>query len=213
MQRLLKTQELQVHKPPKPLVPDFLQGSPTYDDHHDVIRGGAYKGDLSCWHHRTGTMALHWVAPVFLSTTPHLHCNDDSKWRAAYQIMMNHKWQTEMMMMLADMYPVKSHTFLEHSLSQAFLISVNISYKHRYCYDWYLKTTISMMTTCRPDKLSVGVCWSRRHLIPGKCTQCSLIIMIMIMILVWTVMMRMTRNLPWIVLLKNALQASHEETP
>ena len=135
VQRLLKTQELQVHKPPKPLVPDSLQGSPTYDDHHDVIRGGRYDGDLSCWHHRTGTMAFHWVAPVFLSTTPHLHCNDDSKWRAAYQIMMNHKWQTEMMMMLADMYPVKSHTFFEHSLSQAFLISVNISYTHRYCYD------------------------------------------------------------------------------
>ena len=81
MQRLLETQELQVHKPPKPLVPDSLQGSPaSYDDHQDVIRGGGvYDGDLSCWHHRTGTMALHWVASVFLSATSHLHRDDASK--------------------------------------------------------------------------------------------------------------------------------------
>ena len=49
--------------------------------HHDrELRpvDGDGDGDLSCGHHRTGTMAIHWVSSIFLSASPHLHFDDDT---------------------------------------------------------------------------------------------------------------------------------------
>ena len=73
MRRLLKTQAPPVHKQLKPPEPGSPQGSPV-NHHHDNVRRvyDGDGGDLSCGHHKTGTVALHWIASIFLSASPHL---------------------------------------------------------------------------------------------------------------------------------------------
>ena len=50
-----------------------------HDDEGDGNGDDADDGDLSCGHHRTGTMAIHWVASIFLSASPHLNFGHDSR--------------------------------------------------------------------------------------------------------------------------------------
>ena len=56
---------------------DDIELGPVDDDDDDECDGDG-DGDLSCGHHRAGTMALHWVASIFLSASPHLHVDDDT---------------------------------------------------------------------------------------------------------------------------------------
>ena len=73
------------------------------------------------------------------------------------------------MILKGSMYPIQSHPFFEHSLSQTFLISAKIIINTK------IIAVVTFMT-CTPGKLSSAVCLSRKHWRRGRCTQCFLVI-------------------------------------